>query len=95
LSELALGWTTYGVGDHMSHYNVNASVPKTLVQYLIRWVISSRQFDEKTSATLQSILDTEISPELVPHDSDEREKPEQSTQERVGPLSCRISIYTT
>jgi NAD+ synthase (glutamine-hydrolysing) len=94
LSELALGWATYGVGDHMSHYNVNASVPKTLIQYLIRWVISSRQFDEKTSATLQSILDTEISPELVPHNSDEREKPEQSTQERVGPFELQdFNLY--
>src|SRR4051794_6853143 len=45
LSELALGWATYGVGDHMSHYNVNGGVPKTLIQHLIRWVISSRQFE--------------------------------------------------
>src|SRR5215204_5619980 len=80
LSELALGWTTYGVGDHMSHYHVNASVPKTLIQYLIRWAISSGQFDEQTSAILQSILDTEISPELVPQESDKREKPAQSTE---------------
>ncbi|MGH7968013.1 MAG: NAD(+) synthase, partial [Limisphaerales bacterium] len=63
LSELALGWMTYGVGDHMSHYNVNVSVSKTLIQYLIRWVISSRQFDPATNQTLQAILDTEISPE--------------------------------
>jgi NAD+ synthase (glutamine-hydrolysing) len=67
LSELALGWTTYGVGDHMSHYNVNVSVPKTLIQHLIRWVISSRQFDKETNAILQAIVETEISPELVPH----------------------------
>ena len=67
LSELALGWMTYGVGDQMSHYNVNVSVSKTLIQYLIRWVISSGQFDAATNATLQAILDTEISPELVPH----------------------------
>ncbi|MEJ7616081.1 MAG: NAD(+) synthase [Pyrinomonadaceae bacterium] len=66
LSELALGWATYGVGDHMSHYNVNASVPKTLIQHLIRWVIGSAQFDAETNATLQSIVDTEISPELCP-----------------------------
>src|SRR5262249_39754027 len=63
LSELALGWMTYGVGDHMSHYNVNVSVPKTLIQYLIRWVISSGQFDSATNATLDAILGTEISPE--------------------------------
>jgi NAD+ synthase (glutamine-hydrolysing) len=90
LSELALGWATYGVGDHMSHYNVNSSVPKTLIQYLIRWVIGSRQFDEETGAILQSILDTEISPELVPgEDSEEREKPAQSTQERIGPYELQ------
>ena len=52
LSELALGWCTYGVGDQMSHYNVNAGVPKTLIQHLIRWVISSRQFAPEVSATL-------------------------------------------
>jgi NAD+ synthase (glutamine-hydrolysing) len=79
LSELALGWATYGVGDHMSHYNVNASVPKTLIQYLIRWTIMTRQFDEKASETLQSILDTEISPELIPNEGDERGTPAQST----------------
>jgi NAD+ synthase (glutamine-hydrolysing) len=66
LSELALGWCTYGVGDHMSHYNVNASVPKTLIQHLIRYNIETRQFDEATGEILRSILDTEISPELVP-----------------------------
>jgi len=67
LSELALGWATYGVGDQMSHYNVNVSVPKTLIQYLIRWVVASGQFDEETGRILRSILATEISPELVPH----------------------------
>src|SRR5205085_4205196 len=60
LSELALGWTTYGVGDHMSHYNVNTSVPKTLIQHLIRWVADTKQFGEEASAILQSILSTEI-----------------------------------
>ena len=48
LSELALGWCTYGVGDHMSHYGVNAGVPKTLIQYLIRWTIATDQFDGDT-----------------------------------------------
>src|SRR5437763_13475760 len=66
LSELALGWMTYGVGDQMSHYNVNASVPKSLIQHVIRWVVDSGQFDPQTGDVLQSILDTEISPELVP-----------------------------
>ncbi len=92
LSELALGWCTYGVGDHMSHYNVNASVPKTLVQHLIRWVIDSRQFDEATSATLTSILETEISPELVPGDTNDR--PAQSTEEVIGPYELQdFNIY--
>ena len=66
LSELALGWSTYGVGDQMSHYNVNAGVPKTLIQQLIRWVISSGQFEDEVGMILQSVLDTEITPELVP-----------------------------
>ena len=66
LSELALGWCTYGVGDHMSHYAVNAGVPKTLIQYLIRWAATSDQFDDATNAVLLAILNTEISPELVP-----------------------------
>ena len=94
LSELALGWATYGVGDHMSHYNVNASVPKTLIQHLIRWVIGSAQFDDETSAILQSILHTEISPELVPHAADERDKPAQSTQEKIGPYELQdFNVY--
>ena len=66
--ELALGWCTYGVGDQMSHYGVNAGVPKTLIQYLIRWAIAPSQFDAATDKVLQAILDTEISPELVPAD---------------------------
>jgi len=89
LSELALGWATYGVGDHMSHYNVNASVPKTLIQHLIRWVIDSAQFDARTGDILRSILGTEISPELVPHTGDERDKPAQSTQAKIGPYELQ------
>ncbi len=89
LSELALGWATYGVGDHMSHYNVNASVPKTLIQYLIRWVISSAQFDAETSTILQSILDTEISPELVPDIEDHHDRPAQRTEEIIGPYALQ------
>ena len=85
LSELALGWCTYGVGDQMSHYGVNAGVPKTLMQHLIRWVISSGQFpDAGVNETLQSILDTEISPELIPTAAGE--KP-QSTQDTIGPYA--------
>jgi NAD+ synthase (glutamine-hydrolysing) len=90
LSELALGWATYGVGDQMSHYNVNASVPKTLIQYLIRWVIQTGQFGDEAGATLQAILDTEISPELVPADEgDDVTQPAQSTQETIGPYELQ------
>ena len=94
LSELALGWMTYGVGDHMSHYNVNVSVPKTLIQHLIRWVISSGQFDGATNATLQAILDTEISPELVPHAQGDSAKPAQKTAEKIGPYELQdFNLY--
>ena len=89
LSELALGWATYGVGDHMSHYNVNVSVPKTLIQYLIRWVIETRQFSDETNVVLQSILDTEISPELVPDIAGTGEQPSQSTQAKIGPYELQ------
>jgi NAD+ synthase (glutamine-hydrolysing) len=82
LSEIALGWSTYGVGDQMSHYGVNAGVPKTLIQYLIRWAIRSNQFDEAAHKVLQAILDTKISPELVPADE---KSGMQSTEERIGP----------
>jgi NAD+ synthase (glutamine-hydrolysing) len=94
LSELALGWMTYGVGDHMSHYNVNVSVPKTLIQHLIRWVVLSGQFDKSTSAVLESILETEISPELVPHSAGDATKPAQSTAEKVGPYELQdFNLY--
>jgi NAD+ synthase (glutamine-hydrolysing) len=86
LSELALGWCTYGVGDHMSHYNVNGGVPKTLMQHLVRWVIASEQFDPSVGTTLQAILDTEITPELVP--VGEGETP-QSTQAKIGPYALQ------
>jgi NAD+ synthase (glutamine-hydrolysing) len=86
LSELALGWCTYGVGDQMSHYNVNAGVPKTLIQHLIRWVVSSRQFDAEVSETLEAILGTEISPELVPADEGGEI---QSTEAKVGPYGLQ------
>ena len=82
LSELALGWCTYGVGDHMSHYAVNAGVPKTLIQYLVRWCINTDQFDVGTDRVLDAILNTEISPELVPAGAD---GVIQSTQSKIGP----------
>ncbi|MCB8873785.1 NAD(+) synthase [Acidisoma silvae] len=86
LSELALGWCTYGVGDQMSHYNVNGGIPKTLIQHLIRWVIQSGQFPEDVGVTLAAILDTEISPELVP--AKPGEKP-QSTEAKIGPYALQ------
>jgi NAD+ synthase (glutamine-hydrolysing) len=86
LSELALGWCTYGVGDQMSHYNVNGSVAKTLIQHLIRWVVKTGQFDDKADAPLLSILDTEISPELVPADASGAI---QSTEAKVGPYELQ------
>jgi len=93
LSELALGWCTYGVGDQMSHYNVNAGVPKTLIQHLIRWVISSQQFKPDVAATLNAILSTEISPELVP--SKDGETP-QSTEAHIGPYALQdFNLYYT
>jgi NAD+ synthase (glutamine-hydrolysing) len=86
LSELGLGWSTYGVGDQMSHYNVNAGVPKTLVQHLIRWVISSGQFESQVDEVLQSVLDTEITPELVPSGEEEQL---QSSEAKVGPFALQ------
>ncbi|MDD5093502.1 MAG: NAD(+) synthase [Dehalococcoidia bacterium] len=94
LSELALGWATYGVGDHMSHYNVNASVPKTLIQHLIRWVTTTGRFDPKTNAVLESILNTEISPELIPDQEDNAERPAQSTESQIGPYELQdFNLY--
>jgi NAD+ synthase (glutamine-hydrolysing) len=86
LSELALGWCTYGVGDQMSHYNVNAGLPKTLIQHLIRWIIGSKRFADDVLATLDAILATEISPELVP--VGEGETP-QSTEAKIGPYALQ------
>ena len=103
LSELALGWATYGVGDQMSHYNVNVSVPKTLIQYLIRWAIASQQFDEETGGVLQAIVETEISPELVPHakspagdGAETHDSPAQSSEAIVGPYELQdFTLYYT
>ena len=91
LSELALGWCTYGVGDQMSHYNVNSGVPKTLIQHLIRWVIASGQFTDDVGVTLQAILDTEITPELVPAGADGTV---QSTEGTIGPYALHdFTLY--
>jgi NAD+ synthase (glutamine-hydrolysing) len=86
LSELALGWSTYGVGDQMSHYNVNGGVPKTLMQHLIRWVISSGQFEDEVGKILNDVVGGEISPELVPAGEDGIT---QSTEAKVGPYSLQ------
>ncbi|TMH68731.1 MAG: NAD(+) synthase, partial [Betaproteobacteria bacterium] len=88
LSELALGWSTYGVGDHMSHYNVNASVPKTLIQYIIAWVAESDEFSEDVQRALRRVLETDISPELIPG--------KQKTESSVGPYELQdFHLYYT
>ncbi len=75
----------------MSHYNVNGGVPKTLVQHLIRWVISSAQFDDSVGEVLQSVLDTEITPELVPATED---APVQSSEQKIGPYNLQdFTLY--
>ncbi len=88
LSELALGWCTYGVGDHMSHYNVNGSVSKTLIQHLIRWVATRHIFGEAASEVALRVLDTAISPELVPGESEDGE-PHQKTEDVIGPYALQ------
>jgi NAD+ synthase (glutamine-hydrolysing) len=88
LSELALGWCTYGVGDQMSHYNPNSGVPKTLIQHLIRFVAASGDVDEATGDLLEDILATEISPELVPGEK------AQATESFVGPYALQdFNLY--
>lgn len=88
LSELGLGWQTYGVGDQMSHYNPNGSVPKTLIQHLIRFVAGSGDVDAETAALLHAILASEISPELVPGDV------VQATESFVGPYALQdFNLY--
>jgi len=85
LSEVALGWSTYGVGDHMAHYHVNASVPKTLVQHLIRWSAESGRWNAEFTQALEDVLNTEISPELVPGNN--ADGPSQSTESTIGPYA--------
>jgi NAD+ synthase (glutamine-hydrolysing) len=89
LSELALGWSTYGVGDQMSHYSVNASVPKTLLQFLLRWAIDTDQFGGDAGEVLASVLDTAISPELVPPGESAGDGPEQDSESVVGPYELQ------
>jgi NAD+ synthase (glutamine-hydrolysing) len=93
LSELALGWCTYGVGDHMSHYNVNASVPKTLISHLVRWVADTGAIGGQGSQVLADVLDTAISPELVPGDAADG-KPAQVTEDTIGPYPLQdFNLY--
>lgn len=95
LSELALGWCTYGVGDHMAHYHVNASVPKTLIQHLIRWVATTRPLGAEVGSVLMDILDTTISPELVPGE-DALGQPIQRSEDIVGPFELQdFFLYYT
>src|SRR6476620_8634444 len=96
LSELALGWCTYGVGDQMSHYNVNASVPKTLIQHLIRWEIDRGELGEAARHVLHEILNTEISPELVPGGVGvgSADGPSQRTEDKIGPYELQdFNLY--
>ena len=89
LSELALGWSTYGVGDQMSHYNVNASVPKTLIQFLLRWAIDTDQFGPQAGAVLATVLDTAISPELIPAGDGDGGLSDQRSEDTVGPYELQ------
>jgi NAD+ synthase (glutamine-hydrolysing) len=96
LSELALGWSTYGVGDQMSHYNVNASVPKTLIQFLLRWAIETEQLGAPAGAVLERVLATEISPELIPASDPDSDQPEQHSEKTVGPYELQdFFLYWT
>lgn len=94
LSELALGWCTYGVGDHMSHYSVNASVPKTLITHLVRWVAESGRLGPEGAAVLLDVLGTDVSPELVPGGADG--KPGQKSEDTIGPYELQdFNLYYT
>jgi NAD+ synthase (glutamine-hydrolysing) len=101
LSELALGWCTYGVGDHMSHYNVNASVPKTLIKHLVHWVETTKLLGDAGSAVLRDILETEVSPELIPADAPAAgegasTQPGQRTEDTIGPYELQdFHLYYT
>jgi NAD+ synthase (glutamine-hydrolysing) len=92
LSELALGYTTYGVGDHMSHYAVNASVPKTLIQHLIRWVARREQVEAGVAPILEDILLTRITPELIPAEHSGGEP--RSAEATIGPYALQdFNLY--
>jgi NAD+ synthase (glutamine-hydrolysing) len=88
LSELALGWSTYGVGDQMSHYNVNASVPKTLIRFLLRWEVGTGAFGPAAGTVLESVLGTAISPELIPS-AEDSDGALQDSEASVGPYELQ------
>ncbi len=91
MSELALGWCTYGVGDQMAHYNVNAGLPKTLIQHVIRWAVGhDGSFSASVRTVLEKIVSAEISPELVP----DQGQGVQSTQQMIGPYPLQdFTLY--
>ena len=89
LSELALGWCTYGVGDQMSHYAVNASVPKTLIQFLVQWVSEHEHLERATVEALDDVLATGVSPELVPASGVQSEEPTQLSEDVIGPYELQ------
>ncbi|MGB0100366.1 MAG: NAD(+) synthase, partial [Nocardioides sp.] len=91
LSELALGWCTYGVGDQMSHYTVNSGVPKTLIQHLIRWVAQHGEVEGDAADLLLEIVEQEITPELIPTREDQLP---QATEATVGPYALQdFTLY--
>ena len=90
LSELALGWCTYGVGDQMSHYSVNAGLPKTFIQSLVRWCSAGDYFTQSVRERLKNVLQTEISPELLPVG----ENGSQRTEDIIGPYALHdFTLY--
>jgi NAD+ synthase (glutamine-hydrolysing) len=94
LSELALGYCTYGVGDHMAHYHVNASVPKTLIRHVIRWVAEKGKFGAETGTVLTDVLATRVSAELVP--GEPGGQPSQRAEDIIGPLDLQdFHLYYT
>jgi NAD+ synthase (glutamine-hydrolysing) len=97
LSELALGWCTYGVGDHMSHYAVNASVPKTLMRFVIRWIAETDQLGANASDVLLRIVEMPSSPELVPAGTGTNTaQPFQDTETSTGPYELQdFNLYYT
>jgi len=87
LSELALGWCTYGVGDHMSHYNINVSIPKTLMSHLLLWTAEGEHISPEIRRIIHDVLQTDISPELIPGQNGEQSA--QKTEDVIGPYELQ------